>query len=51
MDKIRTGGGGGVVVVGGPGQVDDTRRWSRRGPGPALMIWTLMVVFQETVNL
>ena len=51
MDKIRTGGGGGVVVVGGPGQVDDTRRWSRRGPGSALMVWTLMVVFQETVDL
>ena len=51
MDKIRTGGGGGVVVVGGPGQVDDTRRWSRGGPGSALMVWTLMVMFQETVNL
>ena len=51
MDKIRTGRGGGVVVVGGPGQVDDTRRWSRGGPGSALMVWTLMVVFQETVNL
>ena len=53
MDKIRTGGVGGVVVVGGPelGQVDDTRRWSRGGPGSALMVWTLVVVFQETVNL
>ena len=53
MDKIRTGGGGGVVVVGGPelGQVDDTRRWSWRGPGSVLMVWTLMVMFLETVNL
>ena len=53
MDKIRTGRGGGVVVVGGPelGQVDDTRRWSRGGPGSVLMVWTLMVMFLETVNL